>query len=123
MTIKELSTKLKVSPQAIYKRLRAAGISVEGLKDKETGELTEEGKAAVMALFSPLNQVENSFNQVERIEVERLKAQVETMQAEIDYLRKALDQAQQLQGMALQRMALPAPRHSWWSKLFGKGEQ
>lgn len=135
MTVKSIADKYGVSVQTVYKRIKAAGMAVEALKDKDTGELTEAGKAAVMALFKPLNEGlneglnwfkdENEKLKQERdalnLEVERFKAQVETMQAEIDYLRKALDQAQHLQAMALQRLALPAPRRSWWSKLFGRG--
>lgn len=136
MTVKSIADKYGVSVQTVYKRIKAAGMAVEALKDKATGELTEEGKAAVMALFEPLNEGlkglnwfkdENEKLKQERdalnLEVERFKAQVETMQAEIDYLRKALDQAQHLQAMALQRLALPAPRRGWWSKLFGRGDE
>ena len=119
MTIKELSTRLKVSPQAIYKRVKAAGVALDGLKDKQTGELTQEGEALIRGLFEPLNQVENKDKEL----IAQLKAKVETLEQEVEYLRKALDQAQQLQAMALQRLALPAPRRGWWSKLFGRGAE
>ena len=47
-----------------------------------------------------------------KTEVERLKTQVEMLTSERDYLRTALEREQALHGLALQRIALPAPEDS-----------
>ena len=122
MTIKGIASKYGVSVQAVYKRIRSAEISLDGLKDKQTGELTPEGEAAVMALFEPLNRVENSETEL-KAEVENLRGQVETLKSEVEYLRKALDNAQQLQAMALQRLALPSAKPGFFSRLFGRRKE
>ena len=115
MTVKQLSTELKISPQAVYKRLKAAGVALDGLKSKETGDLTAEGEETIRALF--FNQVDNP----QAVEVEKLRVEVERLKSEVEYLRKALDQAQQLQAMALQRPALPPA--GLISRIFGRGRE
>ena len=52
MTIKDLAAEIGVSHQAVYKRLGAHGIKLEKLKDRKTGQLTEEGKCIILQLYS-----------------------------------------------------------------------
>ena len=56
MTIKQAAAKYKVSPQAIYQRLKKKKIFVESLTDKATGELTGEGEIILDNLFNPEKQ-------------------------------------------------------------------
>lgn len=51
MTIKEVSEKVGLSHQAIYKRLRNRGIKAADIARKSTGELTEEGERLMYELF------------------------------------------------------------------------
>lgn len=111
MTIKDIALQKGVSDKAIYKRIKREGICLSTLKDKATGQLTEEGERVLLALFSiqataePGNQggadepgavetvaektVETGENEVEKLknEVERLKGEVE----------KAVNQASRLE--------------------------
>lgn len=122
MTIKDVAELTGLTSQAVYKRIKNAGISLADIKDKETGQLTADGTAAVLDLFNlnskpPKGKVDN-LSEVSELqtrvaelskEVEGLKKQVETVEAERDYLRTALSNAQQLQAMTLSKFALPAP--------------
>lgn len=116
MTIKQVANQYNISVQAVYKKIKAAGLALDALKDKETGELTPEGEETVLSLFNQSTQVENAV-------IEGLKAQVNQLTTEVEYLRNALLQAQQLQGMLLQRQALPAPRGGWLSRILGRGKK
>ena len=52
MTIKQMATKLGVSPQAIYQKLKKNNIEVYSLTDKKTKDLTGEGEVIITKLFS-----------------------------------------------------------------------
>lgn len=52
MTIKDVAARTGLSHQAIYKRLKANGLSVSDLKDKASGQLTEEGERILAEMFS-----------------------------------------------------------------------
>ena len=130
MTIKELSTRAGISAQAVYKRLKANGLNLDELRDKETGHFTAEGLEKVESLFqldrAEVESVDQLKTQVEKlkIEVERLKTQVESVTNERDYLREALSREQALQMAALQKgPALPSGRvRSWWDRIRGRAE-
>lgn len=126
MTLKEYAAEKGVSVQAVYKRLKAAGLKVESLKNKETGHLTAFGLNRLNQIFStefstdltPQPEAERFKPEVEKlkIEVERLKAQVEKAKAEAealrserDYLRGALENAQKLQAATLSKVPTPPP--------------
>ncbi|MBQ2756041.1 MAG: hypothetical protein IJF27_05165 [Oscillospiraceae bacterium] len=133
MTIAEIAASLGVSKQAVYQKIKRAGLSVNTLKDHNTGEFTDEGAQTIVNLFNntprpnidvstpSVEQVEtiNALNNdIDRlnIEVDRLNDLVEQLTNERDFLREALlqaqksaDQAQQLQAMTLTKL-LPAPR-------------
>lgn len=98
MTIKDIAAAAGLSHQAIYKRLKARGVRLETLKDKKTGELTEEGEALIKEIFSLQDEQETAAPpppaaaekeapaEVES-EVERLRNQVERLNIEVERLR------------------------------------
>jgi hypothetical protein len=114
MTIREIAEANGVSVQNIYKKLKSRKINVATLKDS-TGQLTEAGEQKILELLKAAPADSTGFKpEVEKLktEVERLKTQVEMLTSERDYLRTALEHEQALNGLALQRIALPAPEDS-----------
>ena len=114
MTIREIAEANGTSVQNIYKKLKSRKISVATLKDS-TGQLTEAGEQTILELLKAAPADSTGFKpEVEKLktEVERLKTQVEMLTNERDYLRTALEHEQALHGLALQRIALPAPADS-----------
>jgi len=98
MTIKDVAAQTGLSHQAIYKRIKARGLSVSSLKDKASGQLTEEGERLIRELFSiqakeepttgkaPDMASEEPTVEVES-EVEKLRNRVETLTTEVEKLR------------------------------------
>lgn len=138
MTIKDVAARTGLSHQAIYKRLKARGLSVSDLKDKASGQLTEEGERILAEMFSiqaeeptvdgaqeakseeprPESGSEKLRNEVARLttEVEKLRNRVETLEAtntalteERDFLRLSLERSQQLQAITASKIPNPPP--------------
>lgn len=138
MRIKQVSEKVGLSHQAIYKRLRARGIKAEDITQKNTGELTAEGWALMLELFPILQGEEERSEQpqaeapaaAEPSEIERLQGEVARLRGEVaqaegkvatmeaqlqalteerDYLRGALERSQQLQALTAQKIPNPPP--------------
>jgi len=153
MTINEVAQRYGISHQAVYKRIKSAGHKLNELKDKTTGQLTPDGEAIVLALFSDENQAPPpDATQVEKLktevaelrpEVEKLRNQVATLEERLktvteerDFLRttlettnKNLENAQQLQAMTLAKLPALLPAGNGgrlrraWDVLRGKGEK
>lgn len=145
MTIKEAASIAGVTPQAIYKRLKASGTPVDQLKTKD-GTLTTDGLTLLASMFSALrdtmphdeaaelrSQVElltdeaaalrDSLQQAQARAAE-LAVKVELLTAERDHLRQVLDHEQQLHAALLAKLpALPADtsetrkKTHWWERL------
>lgn len=115
MTIKQVANEYNISVQAVYKRIRAAGYTLDSLKNKETGELTQEGEEAIKALF---NREEKADAEI----INGLKEQINQLKTEVEYLRSALERAQQVQGMILAQQALP-PGKGFFARVFGRGKK
>ena len=102
MTIKDVAARTGLSHQAIYKRLKARGLSVSELKDKASGQLTEEGERLVRELFSiqaeeaptvddkPSEEPSEPSAEVET-EVEKLRNRVEELTTEVEKLRNHVE--------------------------------
>lgn len=139
MTIREIAQKNGTSVQAVYKQLKKAGINLAALKDG-TGKITEEGVQKILDVLQPApepppaadsEELNRLTTEVERLktEVEKLTTKVELLTSERDNLRTALEHEQALTGLALQRIALPAPEDStkvkpgrnWFKTWFKKG--
>ena len=118
MTIKDAAEMYGISKQAIYQRLKKHGISLDTIRDQETGELSQDAEAVLENLFGENSQV---FNQRrvnftdeltrlkeavnrQQIEVEKLTIQLEAAERERDFYRETLEQER-----ALFSRYLPAP--------------
>lgn len=51
MTVREIAETLGVSVATLYRRLKAEGIDIKGLRDSKTGKVTPAGAAAIADLF------------------------------------------------------------------------
>lgn len=139
MTIREVAQLTGLTHQAIYKKIKANGLNVADLKDKNTGHFTPDGEAKIRQLFkltdADATQVEKSTTEVDDLttQVEKLRNQVDTLNKTIatlteerDYLRRSLEISQQLQAATLAKIpqALPAgekpEKRSFWQRIRGK---
>ena len=135
MTVKEVAQLTGLTHQAIYKRLKAHGVRIDTIKNRTTGQLTEDGEAIIRELFgispavSPAteetdtpaeekpvekpvaNDVAELRNQVAELqnEVEKLRNQVATLENERDFLRLTLEREQQLHGLTISKLPTPPP--------------
>lgn len=102
MTIKDVAAKTGLSHQAIYKRLKARGLSVSELKDKATGHLTEEGERLIRELFSIQAEAEPTVDDKPSeapsepsaevaTEVEKLRNRVDELTTEVEKLRNHVE--------------------------------
>ena len=134
MTIKELATKLDVSPQAVYKRLQRENIKPQQLKQGD--QLTPEGVNLIEQLFKQTNNQSVELKEL-REKVDKLTAEVETLRAQLQEAKEQRDkwqeeastahqlalQAQQLNAAAMKQLALPpaaSERQGLLQKLFGR---
>ena len=124
MTVKEVAQQTGLTNAAIYKRLKAKGIKLDTVKDKQTGQFTPDGERLIIELFrldkpkSPPqkavdNQVEKLTTRVAELttEVEKLTTKVEMLTSERDNLRATLEREQQLHAMTLTKL-LPSGEQS-----------
>ena len=134
MTIKELATKLDVSPQAVYKRLQRENIKPQQLKQGD--QLTPEGVNLIEQLFKQTNNQSVELKEL-RERVDKLTAEVESLRAQLQEAKEQRDkwqeeastahqlalQAQQLNAAAMKQLALPpaaSERQGLFQKLFGR---
>lgn len=101
MTVKEFSEIVGVSHQAIYKKLKGRGVALDAIKDKETGQLTQEGETLLREIYNIQEpREERQEHEEEPAEVERetpppaqkevakeLRNQVAELQKEVERLR------------------------------------
>ena len=142
MTIKEFAKEKGVTLQAVYQKIKAAGLELKDIKDSETQELTQNGLNELDKLFSKNKDIQSINLTALKIELEKLKAeneilkqqrndlesqldswkeQTKAQQETINGLQTALQQAQQtaLQAQALNMASiklLPPPRKSIWDR-------
>ena len=130
MTIKEAAEHYGVSQQAIYQRLKKAGVNLKTLKNPDTGELTPDGEAVINQLFNQRQPTDSTnlkeqFNELSK-EVASLKAENEALKARVRDLEadKAYLQGQNTELLTRIPPALPAPgqteKRGFFSRLFGK---
>lgn len=92
MTIKQAAAKYKVSPQAVYQRLKKKKIFVESLTDKTTGELTPEGEMILDNLFNPEKQPLKANSRAYAEEQEKTIKELRAQIAELVEQKKAADE-------------------------------
>lgn len=128
MTIKEFATKQSISTQAVYKKLKAAGIPVSSIKQGNSQKLTAEGIKLLESIFDKpeVDSVENLKveNQLLKQQIEELKADrdrwaeiAKTAQESLQKEQQATHQAQALQMATLQAIG---QKRSLWARLTGK---
>lgn len=136
MTIKEFAKQQSISPQAVYQRLKVAGIPLDSIRDGKTSEITPDGLEKLSSLFlKPVEKdVENSvkeenfsINQFKALQLENefLKKRIEELTADRDrwaaQAEAAQQTAQQAQALNMANLkALPAPRQSIWERITGR---
>lgn len=150
MTVKDVARRTGLTTAAIYKRIKAHGITLDAIKDKKTGHFTPEGERMIVDLFeiaetaekSQEKQVDNGLStEVEKLKTEntRLTTQVENLEKQVadltgerDFLRRTLDtttealtNAQKLQAATLAKVPLltsgePGRLRRAWDKIRGK---
>lgn len=103
MTITELATKCGVSRQAVYKRLKAAGMSIDALKEQGKSDLTEQGAALILSLFEGGTLTDNPVST--ELTVDTSNEQVEQLTAELATVRKALESSTAERDAALAEIA------------------
>lgn len=142
MTIKEFAKNKGVSTQAVYQRIKSAKIELSSLKSGD--QLSPEGLARLEQLFT--TQDRPSIDKLAVLEADKaaLQATVERLEALLEDTRKQrdqwqqqaaqaaqaleaaqriADQAQQLNAAAMQKIALPAPKESFFARLFHREEK
>lgn len=114
MTIKEFSKELGISTQAVYQRIKAAGIQLDSLKEPGSQELSEDGRKQLAQLFTKQQSINDDLIKSLQTENEFLKQRCKELEADRDRWQQATEQAQQLaaQAQALSMTRLPAPRRS-----------
>lgn len=131
MTIKEFAKKQSISTQAVYQRIKAAGIQLDSLKQGKTAELTPEGLETLSSLFTkPVEEAVNeSSSKLTALQLENdfLKQRIEELTTDRDKWQQMAEQAQtiaaQAQALNMANLkALPAPRRSLWALITGKKE-
>lgn len=150
MTVKDVARRTGLTTAAIYKRIKAHGITLDAIKDKKTGHFTPEGERMIVDLFeiaetaekAQEKQVDNGLStEVEKLKTEntRLTTQVENLEKQVadltgerDFLRRTLDtttealtNAQKLQAATLAKVPLltsgePGRLRRAWDKIRGK---
>ncbi len=147
MTIKEIANQHGISTQAVYQRLKAAGVDLREIKRQNSAELTEEGLVIVKAIFASSDKenvkkkadLKNKFKdlqeQIEKLtaeneelkkdrdgwreQAERLTAVAEAAQKLAADTQEALLRAQSINMASLQAAAAPRGL-SFWQRLTGK---
>lgn len=118
MTIKDFAKLHGVSSQAVYQRMKKAGIDIATIKDKASGHLTEAGQSELEKLYSGSDN-ETASNQSSLLalqaENQQLNNQIDMLKDQVDHLRRLLDQEQRLHFEALQR--IPEPKKPWYKRL------
>ena len=114
MTIKEFSKELGISTQAVYQRIKAAGIQLDSLKEPGSQELSEDGRKQLAQLFTKQQSTNDDLIKSLQTENEFLKQRCKELEADRDRWQQATEQAQQLaaQEQALSMARLQAPRRS-----------
>ena len=138
MTIKQMAAELKVSPQAVYQKLRNNEIDVKTLTTGKNRDLTSEGEYIVRQLFSedtpqPVKKDQQAEIEKEVVELRKqvaelleknkeLKESNESLREDKEYFKKALDKAQD--NLSEFKALLPGPtqprRLTWRERFSGK---
>lgn len=81
MTIKEFAKEKGITTQAVYQRIKAAGLDFKALKKENSPELTKDGITILNGLFDK-NRVQNESKTSE------IKAKITALQLEVEKLKE-----------------------------------
>ena len=107
MTVKEVAQRTGLTNAAVYKRIKAKGVTLAAIKDAKTGHFTPDGERLIFELFNLDNAPEQAENRPEKPvdnQVEKLTTRVELLTSERDNLRATLEREQQLHAMTLTKL-------------------
>lgn len=94
MNVTQLAKHLGISKPTLYKRVKDAGLQLDDLRDKTTGELTAQGAATIAALFDDKTPVpaETPNARLTQLDADLLivRGQLDAAQRECDLLREVL---------------------------------
>lgn len=94
MTMTELAKQIGVSKQTLYNRVKAAGINLDEMRDKSTGELTSSAFYTLSSLFDGqerVKAVETSKQNTDHTQnLTALQAQIDGLRRENELLREML---------------------------------
>ena len=95
MTIKEFAKGQGITTQAVYQRIKAAGIDLAGIKKSNSAELTAEGLETLRNIFAK-NESSNGAKIAEyKATIASLQTQVEKLKEEKAAAREELEAAKQ----------------------------
>lgn len=95
MTIKQFAKEQGITTQAVYQRIKAAGIELSRIKDGKTAELTAEGLQIVRKLFTK-NESNNGAKIAEyKLTIANLQTQIEKLKEEKAAAEAALEAEKQ----------------------------
>lgn len=91
MNINEYAKQRGTTPQAVYKRLKSAGISAKQITDPSTKEITPDGEAVLIQLYKqPMKQIQPTADVLEQPTPDVLK-RVQELQTEVETLKRERD--------------------------------
>ena len=109
MTIKEFAKNQGVTQQAIYARLKAAGIEISKLKKENSrGELTADGLEVLKSICSKEGREKDKEKEALKIKLNDIKIQFENSKEENKRLREELEAAKQSAGQWREQAAQQA---------------
>ena len=129
MNIKDFAKTKQISTQAVYQKIKAAGLSLDDLREEKTGDLSEQGLQTLETLFTKqtvkTSEATTRLLTELKIENEFLKKRNAELEADRDAWKDAAEKAQQIANQAqslnlANLQALPAPKISLWERLTGK---
>ena len=147
MTIKEFAKSQGITTQAVYQKIKAAGIDLASIRKENTAELTAEGLEVCKRLYSKADETIKKENMVLKERLEALEKERNALQIALDSKEQEIEQkeqeikritaerdrwasmaeaaqetaqrAQALQMASIQALKRP-PRLSLWQRLTGK---
>lgn len=147
MTIKEFAKSQGITTQAVYQRIKAAGIDLASIRKGNTAELTAEGLETCKRLYSKADEAIKKENKALKERLEALEKENNALQTDLKSREQEIEQKEQeikkitaerdrwaamaeaaqvtaQQAQALQMASIQAlkrpPRLSFWQRLTGK---
>lgn len=92
MTIKDVAARTHLTHQAIYKRLKKNGITIEAIKDPKTGHFTPSGEQTIIDLFHLNDAAEKAIEPQEKTPADELHNRLQELTTDNEQLRNQLQE-------------------------------